>query len=410
MKKTAKALCALVSAALLLAGCGGGAKTETKDSAKAESTTTADGSSQTVVPKEQLKVGVLLIGDENEGYSASHINGLKEAAKTLGISEDQLIFKTNIREDESSLDATEDLANQGCQLIFGTSFGYESYMLEVAKDHPEITFCHASGNQAAGAGLANFHNYFDDIYEARYVSGVAAGLKLKQMIDEGKIKPDQARLGYVGAYPYAEVISGYTAFYLGAKSVVPETTMKVLYTNSWGDPAVEAETAKQLVSDGCVLLSQHADTTGAPTAAEEEKVPCVGYNIDMTGVAPDSAITSPTNNWGVYYTYAMESVLSGEPIATDWSEGFAQDAVRLTKLGTAAAPGTEEKLKEVEQQIKDGSLHVFDTKNFTVDGKEVTSYAPNGQELISDGYFHESEYRSSPSFDLIVDGIEATAN
>ena len=381
MKKTAKALCALVSAALLLAGCGGGAKTETKDSAKAESTTTADGSSQTVVPKEQLKVGVLLIGDENEGYSASHINGLKEAAKTLEISEDQLIFKTNIREDESSLDATEDLANQGCQLIFGTSFGYESYMLEVAKDHPEITFCHASGNQAAGAGLANFHNYFDDIYEARYVSGVAAGLKLKQMIDEGKIKPDQARLGYVGAYPYAEVISGYTAFYLGAKSVVPETTMKVLYTNSWGDPA-----------------------------AEEEKVPCVGYNIDMTGVAPDSAITSPTNNWGVYYTYAMESVLSGEPIATDWSEGFAQDAVRLTKLGTAAAPGTEEKLKEVEQQIKDGSLHVFDTKNFTVDGKEVTSYAPNGQELISDGYFHESEYRSSPSFDLIVDGIEATAN
>ena len=384
MKKTAKVLCALVSAALLLAGCGSGAKTETKASAEAESTTTADGSSQTVVPKEQLKIGVLLIGDENEGYSASHINGLKEAAKTLGLSEDQLIF--------------------------GTSFGYESYMLEVAKDHPEITFCHASGNQAAGAGLANFHNYFDDIYEARYVSGVAAGLKLKQMIDEGKIKPDQARLGYVGAYPYAEVISGYTAFYLGAKSVVPETTMKVLYTNSWGDPAVEAETAKQLISDGCVLLSQHADTTGAPTAAEEEKVPCVGYNIDMTGVAPDSAITSPTNNWGVYYTYAMESVLSGEPIATDWSEGFAQDAVRLTKLGTAAAPGTEEKLKEVEQQIKDGTLHVFDTKNFTVDGKEVTSYAPNGQELISDGYFHESEYRSSPSFDLIVDGIEATAN
>lgn len=408
MKKTAKAVCALLSAALLLAGCGSSAKRETK--AAAESTTTADGSTQTVVPKEKLKIGMLLIGDENEGYSASHINGLKEAAKTLGLSEDQLILKTNIREDESSLDATEDLANQGCQLIFGTSFGYESYMLEVAKNHPEITFCHASGNQAAGAGLSNFHNYFDDIFEARYVSGVAAGLKLKQMIDEGKIKADQARLGYVGAYPYAEVISGYTAFYLGAKSVVPETTMKVLYTNSWGDPAVEAETAKQLISDGCVLLSQHADTTGAPTAAEEEKVPCVGYNIDMTGVAPDSAITSPTNNWEVYYEYAIQSVLSGEPIATDWSEGFAQDAVRLTKLGTAAAPGTEEKLKEVEQKIKDGALHVFDTKTFTVNGKEVTSYAPNGQELVSDGYFHESEYRSSPSFDLIVDGIEATAN
>ena len=306
MKKTAKAVCALLSAALLLAGCGSSAKTETK--AAAESTTTADGSTQTVVPKEKLKIGMLLIGDENEGYSASHINGLKEAAKTLGLSEDQLILKTNIREDESSLDATEDLANQGCQLIFGTSFGYESYMLEVAKDHPEITFCHASGNQAAGAGLSNFHNYFDDIFEARYVSGVAAGLKLKQMIDEGKIKADQARLGYVGAYPYAEVISGYTAFYLGAKSVVPETTMKVLYTNSWGDPAVEAETAKQLISDGCVLISQHADTTGAPTAAEEEKVPCVGYNIDMTGVAPDSAITSPTNNWEVYYEYAIQSV------------------------------------------------------------------------------------------------------
>lgn len=414
MKKGLRAFCAVSIAGSLLMGCGGsasapasttGASMESGSSAAEE--TKAASEAGKGIGKEDLKVGIFFIGDENEGYSASHMTGIQSAVKELGLSEDQLVMKMNIAEDESALDAAEDLVSDGCQLVIGTSFGHESYLMESATAHPELTFCHATGYQAASSGLSNFHNFFDNIYEARYVSGVVAGMKLKEMMDAGKITPEQCKMGYVGAYPYAEVISGFTAFYLGAKSVVPEVTMKVLYTNSWADPAAEAETAKQLISDGCVLIGQHADTTGAPTACEEEGVPCVGYNIDMTSVAPNTALTSPTNNWAVYYKYAIMSVMNGEPIATDWSEGFNQDAVRITKLGANVAEGTEEKVAEVEEKIRTGELHVFDTDTFTVDGKKLSTYAPNGTEYISDGYFHESEYAAAPAFDLIVDGIES---
>lgn len=417
MRKVLSALCAVSMAGVLLAGCGGAAKTETSaaetTAAEAVESSAAESGAESTgagIAKEDLKIGIFFIGDENEGYSASHMAGIQEAAKELGLGEDQLIMKTNIGEDESALDAAEDLASDGCQLIMGTSFGHESYLMEAAQNHPELTFCHATGFQAAISGIENFHNYFDNIYEARYVTGVVAGMKLKEMIDEGKVTADACRIGYVGAYPYAEVISGFTAFYLGAKSVVPEVSMKVLYTNSWADPAAEAETAKQLISDGCVLISQHADTTGAPTACEEEGVPCVGYNVDMTSVAPNVALTSPTNNWSVYYKYAIQSMLDGTPIATDWAEGFKEDAVRITKLGSSVAAGTEEKVKEVEEQIKNGELHVFDTSTFTVNGEELTTYAPNGTEFVADGYFHESEFTSAPAFDIIIDGIESVVN
>ena len=319
-------------------------------------------------------------------------------------------MKTNIGEDESCLDAAEDLAADGCQLIFATSFGHESYLMEAAQNHPELTFAHATGYQAAASGLENFSNYFDNIYEARYVSGVVAGMKLKEMIDNGEISAADAKIGYVGAYPYAEVISGFTAFFLGVRSEVPEATMKVLYTNSWADPAAEAETAKQLISDGCVLISQHADTTGAPTSCQEEGVPCVGYNISMLSVAPDVALTSPTNNWEVYYEEAIQHVLNGEKLPVDWSKGFDVDAVRITELGTAVAEGTEAKVEEVKNALMKGELHVFDTSTFTVDGKTVDTYAPNGVEYIADGYFHESEAISAPAFDMIIDGIESVAN
>lgn len=397
-------------AGVLLAGCGASPtapKAESAESAAAESSAGETESGAGGIAKEDLKVGIFFIGDENEGYSASHMAGIQTAAEELGLSEDQIVMKMNISEDEAALDAAEDLASDGCQLIIGTSFGHESYLMEAAGNHPDIHFCHATGYQAASSGLENFSNYFDNIYEARYVSGVVAGMKLKEMLDEGKITAEQCKMGYVGAYPYAEVISGYTAFYLGAKSVVPEVTMQVLFTNSWADQAAEKETAKQLISGGCVLIGQHADTTGAPTACEEEGVPCVGYNIDMLSVAPNTALTSPTNNWAVYYKYAIQSVLDGKRPESDWSEGFNQDAVRITELGTAAAAGTAEKVAEVERQIRDGELQVFDTETFTVGGKKVESYAPNGTEYIADGYFHESEFASAPAFDLKVDGIDA---
>lgn len=430
MKKALSLLCAASMAGVLLAGCGGSgssttaaattAAAETKaeetkaeeskaEESKAEETTAAEAAGEGIA-KEDLKVGIIFIGDENEGYSASHINGIKAAAEKLGLKEDQVIMKTNIGENEACLDAAEDLAADGCQLIFATSFGHESYLQEAAQNHPELTFAHATGFNAAASGLDNFSNYFDNIYEARYVSGVVAGMKLKEMIDAGEISAADAKIGYVGAYPYAEVISGFTAFFLGVRSEVPEATMKVLYTNSWADPAAEAETAKQLISDGCVLISQHADTTGAPTACQEEGVPCVGYNVSMLSVAPDVALTSPTNNWEVYYEEAIQHVLNGEKIPVDWSKGFDVDAVRITELGKACAEGTDKKVEEVKNAIMKGELHVFDTSTFTVDGKNLDTYAPNGVEYISDGYFHESEAISAPAFDIIIDGIESVAN
>ena len=360
------------------------------------------------VAKEDLKIGAIYIGDENEGYTAAHMAGIDEMQEALGLDDSQIIEKTLIGEDEGCFDAAADLADQGCQIIFANSFGHESYILEAAGEYPDVQFCHATGTQAASSGLSNMHNYFTNIYEARYVSGVVAGLKLNEMIEDGTITEDKCKMGYVGAFPYAEVISGYTSFYLGAKSVCPSVTMEVKYTNSWASFDLEKECADALISDGCVLISQHADTTGAPTACEAAGVPCVGYNVDMTSVAPNTALTSASIDWGVYYTYAVQCMIDGKDIDTDWCKGFAEGANKITPLNDkVVAEGTEEKVKEVEDAIADGSLHVFDTSTFTVDGKELTTYKKDGSdtEYISDGYFHESEYGSAPAFDIAIDGI-----
>lgn len=358
------------------------------------------------VALEDLKVGAIYIGDENEGYTAAHMQGIDEMAATLGLDDSQVIEKTLIGEDEGCADAAFDLADQGCQIIFATSFGHETYVMEAAPEYPDVQFCHATGYQAATSGLANMHNFFTSVYESRYVSGVVAGLKLNEMIENGTITEDQALMGYVGAYPYAEVISGYTAFYLGAKSVCPSVTMEVKYTNSWASFDLEKECAEALIADGCVLISQHADTTGAPTACEAAGVPVVGYNISMIETAPTQALTSASINWGPYYTYATECVLKGEAIETDWCQGYSEGADQITELNDAAvAEGTAEKVAEVEAAIKEGSLKVFDTSTWTVNGETLDTYEKNGIEYISEGYFHESEFASAPAFDILIDGI-----
>ena len=374
----------------------------------AEGSTSVKGSSAAgeAVAASDIKVGCIMIGDENEGYTEAHLKAVEEMKKNLGLSDDQVVIKTNIKEDEGCYDAAVDLAEQGCNIVIANSFGHESYILQAAADYLDVQFCHATGTQAASSGLSNMHNYFTNIYEARYVSGVVAGLKLNEMIEDGTVKEDACKMGYVGAFPYAEVISGYTAFYLGAKSVCPSVTMEVKYTNSWASFDLEKECADALISDGCVLISQHADTTGAPTACEAAGVPCVGYNIDMTSVAPNTALTSASMDWGVYYTYAVQCMIDGTAIDTDWCKGFAESADKITSLNDkVVAEGTEEKVKEVEDAISDGSLHVFDTSTFTVDGKELDTYEKDGTEYISDGYFHESEYGSAPAFDIAIDGI-----
>ena len=373
-----------------------------------------------------IKIGMICIGDENEGYSANHINGLLRAVEELGIAKDQVIFKYNTPETEAAYEAAIDLAEQGCDIIFANSFGHETYIALAAEEYPEIEFCHATGTTAMNAGLDNFHNYFAAIYEARYVSGVVAGLKLNEMIANNTITAEQAKMGYVGAFPFAEVISGYTSFFLGARSVCPSVTMEVRYTNSWGDMALEKETAEALITNGCVLISQHADTTGAPTACEAAGVPCVGYNISMIPAAPNAALTSSAVNWAAYYSFALENVLAGTTFPADWSAGYVDGAVAVTELNPASVPaGAAEKVAEAEDALKAGTLKVFDVSTFTAPagaGYEVDAeghltsafatdtngdWVADANEVVIDGYFSESSVQSAPYFAIIIDGITA---
>lgn len=414
MKRVLGLLLALVMVIGLLVGCGSTANNETTAATTAGAQeTTAAATTAATNNAATVKVGAIYVGDENEGYTAAHMAGIAEMAKALGLSADQVIEKKNIKEDESCYDAAVDLAEQGCTIIFANSFGHEDYMIQAAKEFTNIQFCHATGFKAKSSGLPNMHNYFTSVYESRYVSGVVAGLKLNDMIANGKITADKAKMGYVGAYPYAEVVSGYTSFYLGAKSVCPTVTMEVQYTNSWADMAGEKEVATQLIANGAVLISQHADTTGSPTACENAGVPCVGYNVDMISVAPNTALTSATINWGPYYTYAVKSVIDGTPIATDWCQGLKEGAVAISALNDkAVAQGTADKVKEVEEAIKAGTTHVFDTKTFTVNGKSIEDLIKDDAnfakyaDYVKDGYFHESEVISAPAFDLRIDGIK----
>lgn len=416
MKKVATLLMVMMLVAGMLAGCSG-STTETTAAATEATTVATQAETEAETPASTVKVGVIYIGDENEGYTAAHMAGIAEMKAALGLSDDQVIEKTHIGEDEACYDAAVDLADQGCTIIFANSFGHEDYMMQAAAEYPDVQFAHATGYQAAMSGLANMHNYFTAVYESRYVSGVVAGMKLNEMIADGTITADQAKMGYVGAYPYAEVVSGYTSFYLGAKSVCPSVTMEVQYTNSWADMAAESEVANQLIADGCVLISQHADTTGAPTACEQAGVPVVGYNVDMISVAPNSALTSATINWGPYYTYAVQSVIDGTPIATDWCQGYADDAVGISPLNeNVVAEGTADKVAEIEAALKAGELHVFDTTTFTVNGSSIEDLIANNADFakyadyVSDGYFHESEVISAPAFDLRIDGITELTN
>ncbi|MBQ2957807.1 MAG: BMP family ABC transporter substrate-binding protein [Clostridia bacterium] len=383
-----------------------------------------------------LKVGVILVGDETEGYTLSHMNGIKDAAANLGLSESDIVWKYKIPEDQSCYDAALDLVGQGCNVIISNSYGHQTYMVLAAEEFPDVTFVSMTGDFAALTGLDNFHNAFTKIYEARFVSGVVAGMKVAELVETGVLTPEKQpnsfdengniKIGYVGAFDYAEVVSGYTAFFLGVRSVVPNVVMEVNYTNSWFDIDKEAAAAAALIAKGCVIIGQHADSTGAPAATQKLQdtgVVCysVGYNIDMIPTAPTAALTSPTTVWSVYYTELFTAVMNGDEIAADWAKGYASDAVKITDLGVSCAPGTADKVAEVEAAIKNGELNVFDTASFTVGGAAVTSapcdmtfmdwstmtaiYEGETYEAIVDGAFAESDFRSAPYFALRIDGI-----
>ncbi len=360
----------------------------------------------------KVKVGFIFLHDENSTYDLNFLNAAKEACEKLGV---EYLMKTNIDENEDCQEAAEQLADAGCDIVFADSFGHEDYMIEVAREFPDVQFCHATGTKAHTEGLSNFHNAFASIYEGRYLAGVAAGLKLNEMIENGEFTAEEAKMGYVGAFTYAEVVSGYTAFFLGARSVCPTVTMDVTFTGSWYDETAEKEAANKLIEGGCKLISQHADSMGAPTACENAGVPDVSYNGSTLDACPNTFIVSSRINWEPYFEYIINCVASGEEIDVDWTGDIATNSVVLTDVNEAvAAAGTVEKIEEVKAALLDGTLRVFDTSTFTVGGETVTTYMADvdtdpsyegDTEVVIDGAFCESTFRSAPYFDLKIDGI-----
>ena len=360
-----------------------------------------------------FKAGFICLHDENSTYDKNFIDAANAACEELGV---EAIIKTNVPEGQECYDAAAELVDSGCGIIFADSFGHEDYMIQAAKEFPEVQFCHSTGTKAHTEGLDNYHNAFASIYQGRYLAGIAAGMKLNEMIENGDITADQAKIGYVGAFTYAEVVSGYTSFFLGARSVCESATMDVTFTGSWYDETLEKEGATKLIDGGCVLLSQHADSMGAPTACENAGVPDVSYNGSTIESCPETFIVSSRIDWVPYYEYAIQAAQNGEAIDADWTGDLETGSVQLTEINeNVAAEGTAEAIEEAKAKLIDGSLQVFDTSTFTVDGKEVTEYNADvdtdpefkgDTNVIEDGAFMESKFRSAPYFDLQIDGIE----
>ena len=354
---------------LALTACGG---------SKSEDTTPAD--SDTQEPASDFKVGFITLHDENSTYDLNFINAAKAACEKLGV---EYTLITNVPEGQECYDKAAELADAGCNIIFADSFGHEDYMIQAAKEFPNVQFCHSTGTKAHTEGLDNYHNTFASIYEGRYLAGIAAGMKLNEMIDSGKITADQAKIGYVGAFTYAEVISGYTSFFLGARSVCPSASMEVTFTGSWYD-----------------------ETAGVPN---------VSYNGSTESVGPNTYIVSSRIDWEPYYEYAITAAMNGDPIDTDWTGTLATGSVVLTDLNAnVAAEGTQEAIDTAKAELEAGTRQVFDVTTFTVDGQQVESYQADvdtdanytpDTEVVENGAFQESKFRSAPYFDLRIDGI-----
>ena len=373
------------------------------------------------IAKENIKFGLITLHGEESTYDKNFIDAARDAVKALGLKDEQLIIKSGVAESDACYDAAAELVEKGCNVIFGDSFGHEPFLLKAAKEFPTVRFCHATGTTAHTELQPNFYNAFASIYEGRYLAGIAAGMKLNEMIAEGKFTAEEAKMGYVGAYTYAEVISGYTSFYLGAKSVCPTVTMEVKFTGSWYDPEKEGDAAKTLIENGCKLISQHADSMGAPNACEKAGVPNVTYNISTkeSGCAKTYLIGSKIN-WAPYFTYIINCAINGvTALGFDWTGDLATDSVEVLELNEGvAASGTKEALEKAKEEIMNGTINVFDLNKenyITVNGQKLTNYKADVDTdekftpdtfVVVNGIFNESKYRSAPYFDVRIDGIK----
>lgn len=421
-----KILSVLLMLAMMLALCIGftscGNDNNDKADTKNDAVVTGNNDAEAVfdkVAKEDLKIGLITLHDDSSTYDKNFIDAMYRALEDLGLSKDQLVLYTSIDESEACYNKAKECVNQGCQVVFADSFGHEDFMIQAAQEFPNVRFCHATGTKAHTFDIPNFSNAFASIYEGRYAVGIAAGMKLNEMIEKGDITADQAVMGYVGAFTYAEVMSGYTSFYLGAKSVCPSVTMKVSFTGSWYDYDKEKAAAEALISQGCVLVSQHADSYGAPEACEKAGVPNVSYNGSTESVGPTTYLVTSKIDWAPYYEYMINCTMNGEVIVNDYTGTVETGSVVVLEASKNCAEGTQEAIDNALDAFKAGTLKVFDIDTFTKDGAKLDSYLADvdtddaftpDTEVIktADGvsFFDESSFRSAPYFDVRIDGIE----
>lgn len=359
-----------------------------------------------------IRVGFVYDGDESVPYTHSFIRAQHALEEHYG---DQLVvsIRNNVPA-ETCEEALTSLAEEGCDIIFTTTMGYADTTKQMAQRYPNIQFCQATGSNANDKPvLDNYHTYMGEIYQGRYVTGVVAGMKLAELIDKGIISEDEALVGYVAAFPYAEVISGYTAFFLGVRSVVPTATMRVSYTNTWGNYLTEKAHAERLIGEGCVIIAQHSDTVGPAVACENTRASrraySVGYNQSMLDVAPTTSLVSTRINWAPYMISAVEAVIAHDRIEShvdghvhgnDVGAGFDEDWVQTVELNEhIAAEGTAQAIDDAITAFKHGNITVFKGDYVGVD-----PFDPSDTYDLSKG-FKENASSSAPQFHYVLQDV-----
>lgn len=363
-KRIWKKAAMLLSATLLLTGCGAGKSGTPDDYATNkgyEEDTTQKGSSDGIA-KEDIKVGVLYLSDPSEGsgYSYTHDLGVKGMQENLLLSDDQIERKIVDDSDKKATEkAIEECVADGCNIIFTTSWGYMQVTADMAEKYPDVYFSHGTGYMSNGK---NFNNYFGRIYQARYLSGIVAGMNTKDN-----------KIGYVAAQDSSnsEVTGGIDAFAIGVESVNPKAKIYVDVTNSWYDEKKEKKASERLLNMGCDVMTQHCDTPYPQTLAQEKGVYGIGYNSDMSKETPDSCLTSVIWNWSAYYTSAVKSIIDGTWDGSNYYGGMAEGLVSITDLASFAAEGTQQKVDEATAEILSGDNNVFDGVLVTNTGKKI---------------------------------------
>ena len=371
---------------LSLAACGGDTGTSTSEPASASTGTSESASATGGIPKDEIKVGVIHLSDpaEGSGYTYTHDQGIIGMQQNLGLSDDQIVRKISV--DDTNAAAVEtaitECIEEGCNIIFATSWGYMDTCEALAEEFPEVIFSHGTGYKSNGT---NFNNYFGRIYQARYLSGIIAGLKT----ETGKI-------GYVAAMGQenGEVTSGCNAFAMGVASVNPDAQVYVSVTNSWFDPEGEKQAAERLIAEGCDVIGQHCDTPNPQTAAEEHGVWGVGYNSDMTKDAPGATLTSVMWDWSVYYTKAVQNVIDGTWVPGEKIDNYFGDmADGLVVLGEFNTDLVTDEMiaavEEVQAKIVSGEWDVFDGVTEIMDNEGV-AHTLEGADYGSCNWYYEN--------------------